>query len=121
MWSMRRQSTSPPLERVKAPAERLARPESSMAEWASEKIPTNKTQRDCKIDNYSNTSNYPNASNDKLLISHDNTIVAPRSAGATQLATAKLLGGCSLMLNAKLPSSTPNGLRRPIRVIRVGL
>jgi len=75
-----------------------------MAEWASEKIPTNKSQRDCKIDNY------PNASNDKLLISGDNTVPLRNRAsfsGDGKLITAQLLGGRSLLLNAKLLSSTP--------------
>src|SRR5689334_186978 len=72
MWSRPRRSTSRAAERVKALAEPQERPESSMAEWASERIPIKETQRDSKIDNYSNASNYPNASNDKLLISNGN-------------------------------------------------
>src|SRR5262245_4993052 len=108
MWSRRRRSTFPAPERVKALAGRQQRPESSMVERASEKIPTNKTQRDCKIDNYSNTSNYPNASNDKLLISMTiqyHCELAPHSAGTTQLATAQLASAGPLRLGSKQTSA----------------
>src|SRR5262249_11821086 len=112
MWPRTRRSTSPAPERVKALAEPQERPESSMAEWASEKIPTKETQRDSKIDNYPNTSNYPNASNDKLLISNDDTrIRAPHSAGTTQLATAQLASACPL---------SPLGSKRTCCDVRLG-